>query len=69
MANAWHSNRKAPITRRVSKIKQEKRMLRELVADLPFSRIILLQELLERQYREIRPKKGLITSRRQATVS
>jgi len=59
MADARYSKRQVAAARRARRIKEENRRLREFVADLPFNKIILLQELWERQHREIRPKQTL----------
>lgn len=54
MADARYSKRRVVAARQKRQIEEETKQLREFVADLSFSKIILLQEIWERQHREIR---------------
>lgn len=57
MADTRYSKKQGATTRRIRQIKLKNKRLRELVADLPFNKIILLQELWEREHHEIRPSR------------
>lgn len=59
MADARYSKSQVSITRRRHRFDEENKRLRELVADLPFNKIILLQEIWERQHREVKDKRHL----------
>lgn len=54
MADARYSKRRVAAARQKRQIAEETKKLREFVAGLPFNKIILLQEIWERQHREIR---------------
>ncbi len=54
MADARYSKRRDVVARHKRQREEETKQLREFVADLSFSKIVLLQELWERQQREIR---------------
>lgn len=59
MADARYSKRRVVAARQKRQIEEKTKRLREFVADLSFSKIILLQELWEKQHREIRQWRGL----------
>ena len=56
MMDAKYSKRQIVAARRLHQIEEEKKRLREFVADLPFNKIILLQEVLENQHKDIHSK-------------
>jgi len=56
MADVRYSGRLVADALQRHRIEEENKRLRELVADLPFSTIIQLQEIWERQHHEIRRK-------------
>jgi hypothetical protein len=58
MAGTGYSKRQVAATRRTSQRARDNRRLRELVADLPFNTIILLQELWERQRQDSPPPRS-----------
>jgi len=59
MADMRNFKKQGASTRRMRQIKLTNKRLRELVADLPFNKIILLQEIWEREHHEIRPRRLL----------
>ncbi len=54
MADGRSSKRRVMVARQKRQLEEETKQLREFVADLSFSKIVLLQEVWERQRREIR---------------
>lgn len=54
MADGRSSKRRVVAARQKRQIEEDTKQLREFVADLSFSKIILLQEVWERQHRESR---------------
>ena len=59
MADTRYSKTQGVTTRRIRQVELENKKLRELVPDLPFNKIILLQEIWEREHQEIRPRRLL----------
>lgn len=59
MADARYSKGRVVAARQKRQMEEKTKQLREFVADLSFSKIILLQELWEKQHREIRQWRGL----------
>ena len=57
MANTRYLHRQVATGRQARQIKEDNQRLREFVANLPFNKIILLQEMWERQLQEIRPQR------------
>lgn len=55
MSDTGYSKRQVTAARQQRQIEEETKRLRELVADLPFDKII--QALCERQQREVRSKR------------
>ncbi|MGE3978148.1 MAG: hypothetical protein AB7F94_11235 [Nitrospira sp.] len=56
MADAAYSKRRASAARQKRLIEEETQKLREFVAELPFNKLILLQERWERQQGEVQFK-------------
>ncbi len=54
MADARYSKRRASAAQQKRLIEEETKKLREFVAELPFNKLILLQERWERQHQETR---------------
>ncbi len=59
MADTTYPKRQGAIARRIRHIRLQNKRLRELVADLPFNKIILLQEIWEREHHESRPRRSV----------
>lgn len=57
MADARYHKRRVAVARQKQKIAEDRKKVREFVADLPFSKLVLLQEIWERQHR-VEHKKG-----------
>lgn len=64
MATVRYSKRQVATTLRLRQSEAENRRLRKLVADLPFDKFILLQEIWERPHREVQQNRGLNTNSR-----